>query len=109
MYLIRRVWEAEPADTMLAAALAVEVGKRFSDAGQRDGVRVYFNAGSLPGDKGRIYMEWIDEKIESPYRSDNVFPPDPRSLSERMYEITSNGKIEFYELMTADKALYLED
>ncbi len=109
MYLIRRIWEAEPANTRLAATLAVEVGKRFSDAGQRDGVRVYFNAGSLPGEKGRVYMEWIDEKIESPYRTDNVFPPDPRKLSKQMGEITSNATIEFYELMTPDKALELDD
>ena len=109
MYLIRRVWDVEPLNVRLAATLAVETGKRFQDADQRGEVTVYFNGGSLPGDKGRVYMEWTADVIESPYRSDNVFPPDPRSLSKRMSEVTNESWIEFYELMTDDKALNLDD
>jgi hypothetical protein len=109
MYLLRRVWDVEPVNTRMAATLAVETGKRFEDAGQREGVRVYFNGGSVPGEKGQVYMEWIAEVIDSPYRGDNVFPSDPLGLGERMSAIAVPNRIEFYELMTPDKALDLED
>lgn len=109
MYVIRRVWTVKPRQTRLAATLAREIGKRYEDAGQREPVRVYFNGGTLPGEKDRVYMEWTTDVIESPYRSDNVSPPDPRSLSKRMREITEESWIEFYELMNDDKAMALEE
>lgn len=109
MYVIRRVWAVKPRQTRLAATLAKEIGKRYEDAGQREPVRVYFNGGTLPGEKDRVYMEWTAEVIESPYRGDNVSPPDPRSLGKRMRDVTDESWIEFYELLTEDKAVSLDD
>ncbi len=108
MYVIRRVWAVEPRQTRLAASLAAGIGRMYEDAGQRDPVRVYFNPGTVPGEKDRVYMEWTADIIESPYRGDNEFPTDERSLGKRLREITSDSWIEFYELMTEDKALDLD-
>lgn len=108
MYVIRRVWTVEPRQTRRAASLVSEIGRLYEDAGQREPVRVYFNAGSLPGDKDRVYMEWTTEVIESPHRGDNEFPPDPRSFGARLREITTGTWIEFYELMTPDKAVDID-
>ena len=109
MYLIRRVWDVEPRQTRLAASLAAGIGRRYEEAGQRDSVRVYFNGGSMPGTKDRVYMEWTTEVIESPYRQGNVYPEDPLSLSKRLGEITTATWIEFYELMTEEKELPLDE
>ena len=109
MYVIRRVWAVEPRQTRRAASIALGIGKRYEESGQREPVRIYFNGGSLPGDKDRVYMEWTTEVIDSPYRGDNVFPPDPNSFSKKMREITTDSWIEFYELMNEDKALDLGD
>jgi hypothetical protein len=108
MYLIRRVWEVEPRNARLAATIAAEIGKRYSDAGQRDSVVVYFNGSTLPGERGRVYMEWQAEVIDSPYRSDNVYPPDPRELYKHMTEVVGESWIEFYELLTDDTAMELD-
>lgn len=108
MYVIRRVWAVEPRQTRLAASLVSEIGRLYEDAGQREPVRVYFNAGSLPGEKDRVYMEWTTRIIESPHRGDNEFPSDPRSLGARLREITTGTWIEFYELMTPDKAVDID-
>lgn len=108
MYVIRRVWEVEPSNARLAATIAAEIGKRYENAGQRDPVRVYFNGSTVPGERGRVYMEWTAEVIESPYRGDNVFPPDPRELGKHMREVAGQSWIEFYELLTEDKAVALD-
>ena len=54
-------------------------------------------------------MEWTSDVIESPYRGDNVSPPDPRGLSKRLYDMSSENWIEFHELLSDDKAVDLED
>ena len=65
MYVIRRVWETKPREARRAASIVAEVGKIYEDSGQRDPVKVYFNSGTLPGEKNRVYMEWTAEVIES--------------------------------------------
>jgi hypothetical protein len=109
MYLIRRVWVTEPGQARMAASLAVEIGKRYVDAGQRDSVRVSFNGGTLPGEKDRVYMEWTADVIEAPYRADNEIPADPRGLGPRMRAVTKESWIEFYEVLTDDKAIAIDD
>ena len=39
-------------------------------AGQRSKVTIYFNGGTLPGNSNRVYMQWTDETIGSPYREE---------------------------------------
>lgn len=107
MYVIRRVWTTKPRESRRAATLVAEIGRIYEDSGQRDPVRVYFNGGTVPGEKDRVYMEWTAEVIESPYRGDNEFP-DTGDLGSRLRDITEETWIEFYELLTPDKAVPLD-
>ncbi len=107
MYVIRRVWETKPREARRAATIVSEIGKIYEASGQRDPVRVYFNGGTTPGEKDRVYMEWTAEVIESPYRGDNQFP-DTGNLGQRLRDITEGSWIEFYELLTPDKAMPLD-
>ncbi len=107
MYVIRRVWATKPREARRAATLAAEIGKIYEASGQREPVRVYFNGGTLPGERDVVYMEWTAPTIESPYRGDNELP-DTGDLGRQLREITDDNWIEFYELLTPDKAVPLE-
>ena len=107
MYVIRRVWETKPREARRAASIVAEIGRIYEDSGQREPVRVYFNGGTVPGEKNRVYMEWTAEVLESPYRGDNVIP-DSGGLGQKLRDITEASWIEFYELLTPDKAMALE-
>jgi hypothetical protein len=106
MYVIRRVWETKPREARRAASIVAEVGRIYEESGQRGAVKVYFNGGTLPGDKDRVYMEWTAEVIESPYRGDNDMP-STGPLGQQLRDITEGSWIEFYELLTPDKAIDL--
>ncbi|MFC1970619.1 hypothetical protein ACFLV0_01600 [Chloroflexota bacterium] len=86
-----------------AATLAALIGEVYEKAGQRSSVQVSFNGGTLPGEKNRVYMRWIADKIESPYRGDNELPEKARELGSKMREITVRNWIEFEEFLTEDK------
>ena len=75
-------------------------------SGPAAAVKVYFNGGTLPGDKDRVYMEWTAEVIESPYRGDNDMP-STGPLGQQLRDITEGSCIVFYELLTPDKAIDL--
>ena len=104
MYVIRRVWAAKPREARKVASIVAAIGKIYEDAEQRDPVRVYFNGGTLPGERNRVYMEWTAPVIESPYRAGNELP-DTGKLSQRLRELTEDNWIEFHELLTPEKAL----
>lgn len=105
MYVITRVWETKPRQARKAATIAADIGKLYEKAGQRSETTVYFNGGTLPGDKDRIYMQWTADIIDSPYgRDDNPSIPEARELGAKLREITEGSWIEFYELMTPAKA-----
>jgi hypothetical protein len=86
------------------ATLVAEVAGLYEQAGQREAVRVYFNGGTVPGERDRVYMEWLAPTIESPYRGDNE-RPDTGDLGARIRELTHESWIEFYEMLTPDKAV----
>ena len=65
MYLIRRVYKVKPGTTRRAAELIHQIGKGYEEAGQRSPVRVYWSGGTMPGPANTVYMEWVQEKIES--------------------------------------------
>jgi hypothetical protein len=109
MYVIRRGWRvAEPGDTRLVATIVAEIGKDYEESGGREPTRVYFNGGTTPGEMGVVFMEWTAERLESPYRAGNVLPEDPRGLRARVRELTTESWIDFWEVMTPDKAVALE-
>ncbi len=106
MYVVRRVWEVEGNATREVASLVQAMGEEYEAAGKRSPSRVYFNSGTLPGDKNRVYMEWTEDVIASPYRKDIVESPvRARELYDRVRELTSASWIEFFELMTPDKMM----
>ena len=108
MYVVRRIWEVNPGEARRAATLVAAMGEEYEKAGKRAPSRVYFNTSALPGDRNRVYMEWTEEVIASPYRADSVpSPPRASELSDRLSELTADSWIEFFELMTPDKAVEL--
>lgn len=104
VYVIRRVWAVLPREARRAATIVAEMARRYEESGQRSDVRVYFNGGTLPGEKDRVYMEWLADVIESPYRAGNEIPQQARDLSAELRELTTDSWIEFNELFTLDKA-----
>ena len=103
MYVVTRVWEAKPMESRRAATLAALIGEVYEKTGQRSSVQVSFNGGTLPGEMNRVYMRWIEDKIESPYRGGNEIPEEARGLGAKIREITVRSWIEFEELLTEDK------
>ncbi len=108
MYLIRRVWHVKPREARRVATAAAIVGKAYEEAGQRSATTVYFNGGTLPGERNIVVMEWTEDVIESPYRAGNTFPQGLSELGALLRESSVDSWIEFYELMTDDKAADLE-
>jgi len=107
MYVIRRVWVTKNREARQVASLVAEAGRIYEQSEQREPVSVYFNNGTLPGESNRVYMEWTAPVIDSPYRGDNELP-DMGEVGKRIRELTEQSWIEFYELLTPDKAMPLE-
>lgn len=103
MYVIRRVYKVKPGQTKKAAELIHEIGNRYTEAGQRDVVRVYWSGSTMPGPQNTVYMEWTQDKIESPYREGNVLP-GLGDLGAQLREIQEETYIEFFEMFTPEKA-----
>ena len=103
MYVVTRIWEAKPMEARRAATLAALIGEVYEKEGQRSSIQVSFNGGTVPGETNRVYMRWIADRIESPYRGDNEIPAKVRELGAKMREITVRSWIEFEELLTEDK------
>jgi hypothetical protein len=97
MYLIRRVYKVKPGATRKAAELIHQIGKRYEEAGQRSPVRVYWSGYTVPGPANTVYMDWVQEKIESPYREDNV-SPHTADLGAQLRELQEETYIEFFEM-----------
>jgi hypothetical protein len=75
----------------------------FEKSGQSGPTKVYFNGGTLPGDKNVVYMEWQDESIKSPYREGNKIPPEALEVGSQVREHVIDQRIEFFELFNLDK------
>lgn len=109
MYVVRRVWESKPGEARRVASLVAEMGDEYTAVDKRSPSSVYFNSSTVPGERNRVYMEWTEEVIASPYR-EGVVPSPARAqdLYAEVRELTTDSWIEFYELMTDDKAADLE-
>jgi hypothetical protein len=97
MYLIRRVYKVKPGTTRQAAQLIHKIGKRYEDAGQRSPVTVYWSGYTVPGQANTVYMDWVQETIESPYREGNV-SPDTGDLGAQLRELQEETYVEFFEM-----------
>ena len=107
MFVVRRVWEVEGSETRKVASLVAAMGEEYESAGKRSPSTVYFNSGTVPGDKNRVYMEWTDEVIASTYRKTDIVesPPRAKDLYAEVSKLTTTSWIEFYELMTPEKMM----
>ena len=84
------------------------MGKLYEEAKQRSPCRVYISGGSVTGPANTVYMDWIEEAIQSPYREGNKLPEGIRELVAQVRELQEEsdviggapgqGGIEFYEL-----------
>ena len=101
MYLIRRVYKVKPGTTRKAAELIDKIAKRYEEAGQRSSVKVYWSGYTVPGAANTVYMDWVQEKIESPYRPGNV-SADTGDLGAQLREIQEESYIEFYEMYVSN-------
>jgi hypothetical protein len=99
MYLIRRVFKVKPGTARKAAEVIAKLGKAYEDAGQRSPTRVYISGGTVPGPANHVYMDWIAEKIESPYRPSNKQPPGIGEIFAPLREMQEDSWIEFYQLV----------
>ena len=97
MYLVRRVWKVKPGSTRQAARLIAEIGQAYEEAGQRSRTRVYWSGYTVPGPANRVYMDWIQEKIESPFREGSAIP-GTSGAGKRLRELVESSRIEFYEI-----------
>ena len=81
----------------IKACIQSQTWKRYEDAGQRSPVRVFWSGGTVPGPANTVYMEWVQEKLESPYREENS-SPDTGDLRAQLSEVIEDQHIEFYEM-----------
>jgi hypothetical protein len=105
MYLIRRIYTIKPGEARRAATLIDAIGKAYLEAGTRGESTVYFNSGTTPGAKNTVVMEWKDAELRTPYRDDRVKVGGLEEVSAQLREIAIESEIEFWELMTDEKAL----
>ena len=103
MYLIRRVWNVKPRSTKQAAEIIDKIGKAYKNSGQRSETRVYWSGYTVPGPANKVYMDWVQETIDSPYREGNV-SPDTGDLGAQLRELTEDSYIEFYEMVQGSEA-----
>jgi len=109
MFLVRRVFKAKARKVWEAASVINEMGIEYEKSGQRNESRIYVNAGTTPGEYGSIYMEWTAEVLESAYRGDNEIPSRIKDeLGPMLRELVESQSIEFYELFTPDKKVFLQ-
>ena len=104
MYVIRRVFEVKPGMARRYATIAMKIAEVYERSGQRSPARIYFNGGTLPGEKNWVYMEWTADIIDSPYREGNTIPQEVRDIGASGRDLVVDNWIEFYELMTPGKA-----
>ncbi len=102
-YVIRRVYEVQPGAARKVATAVAKQSEAYEQSGQREPCRVYFNGGTLPGQKDRVYMEWTADIIDSPYREGNVIPQTVRDAGAGVRDLIIDTYIEFYEQMVPTK------
>ncbi len=102
-YVIRRVYTVKPGSARRVATTVAKQAELYEEAGQRSPCRVYFNGGTVPGEKDRVYMEWTSDIIDSPYREGNVIPRSVIEAGANSRDDIIESRIEFFELMVPAK------
>ena len=108
VYVIRRVYKVKPRTAREAATIVARIGELYHEAGRRSEVRVSFNGTTLPGETDIVFMEWTDDVIRSPYGREEPSIAEAGELGARLRELIEESWIEFYEMLTPDKAMELD-
>lgn len=104
-YVIRRVFKVKPGTHRQAQEFVFNIGEAYHRAGQRGAIRVYASGNTVPGPANMIYMDWVDESIQSPYREGNVMPEEMNVDLSQYREFIEESWIEFYELYKMSSGL----
>lgn len=105
MYLIRRIYKTKPGESRKVASLVHKQATIYKEAGHRPEFRVSFNGYTLPGEPNIVFLEWIDDKIESPMRQGNNIPSEAMAIGAEVRQLIESQRIEFMEYLSDDKIL----
>ena len=97
MYLIRRSFKIQKGKTRDAAEAAKQISAKYQGEGQRTPVWIYISGPTTPGPSDTIYMDWVEEKLENPYREDNESIEGLRDLFQNLYQYVEESKIDFFQ------------
>ena len=103
MFHIKRVFKTNPGQARKVATLAYKAAETFKEAGQRGEFGVYFNAGTTPGEKNIVVLEWTDGSIKSVFRGENELPAESLNQFKEILSLCEDSWVEFNELLTPDK------
>ncbi|PZC47501.1 MAG: hypothetical protein C1O27_001448 [Chloroflexi bacterium] len=98
MYILRRIYKAKAGQQRKVAELVAQASKAYEEAGQRAQTQVYTSGGTVPGPANLVYLQWVAEKIESPYREGNKIPSGASDVGAQIRELVEESSIEFYEM-----------
>ena len=102
MYMLRRVYKTKNRAAKQVASLIRKQQDIYEAAGRNPG-NVYFNPGTVPGESDIVVLEWTQENLGSPFKSDPPIPREALSIGGKVRELVESQHIEFWELMTDDK------
>ena len=94
MYLIRRTFKIQKGKTRDAAEAAKQISAKYQGEGQRTPVWIYISGPTTPGPSDTIYMDWVEEKLENPYREENESIEGLRDLFQnfnKYFYLTNRG------------------
>ena len=103
MYHVRRVYKTKPGDARRVAILVHKQVQIYHDAGHREEFRVAYNAGTCPGERDVVVLEWETAAFQSPSRDGNVRPLDGIEAGNAFKPYIEDTHIEFWELLTPGK------
>lgn len=98
MFLVRRTFKVKKGTTRKAADVITRIGKMYEESGDRKPSTVYYSGGSVPGPLDTVYMDWLEEDLKSPYRTDLKKPRNEDSLFEELRQYQEETWIEFFEV-----------
>lgn len=97
MYLIRRTFKIQKGKTRDAAQAAKDISEKYQSVGQRSPVWIYISGPTTPGPADTIYMDWIEEKLENPYREENKAPEGLKKSFQNLYQYVEESQIDFFQ------------
>jgi hypothetical protein len=100
MYIVRRVSKVQKGQEWKAAALLTRIAAAYEAKG-RNKAQIYMLNPGVPGEGGKVFVEWTTERIEPNYFS--KIPKEVLELNKQLREIQEDTWIEFYEAATPEK------